>query len=59
MEAYHVLPINDTKEHEEESVDHNCWCNPEIEENDIGNLVIIHNSADGREWTELRNIYKR
>jgi hypothetical protein len=45
-DIYHILPINDIREHEE-SID--CWCEPE---EDI-NGVIIHNSADGREDYEV------
>lgn len=40
----HVYPVNDTVEHDTESI--SCWCKPRIEEN--GQLV-IHNSFDGRE----------
>jgi len=50
----HVLPINDLKEHDEES--DQCWCNPRVEIGDSEGLyempIIIHNSADGREITE-------
>ena len=42
--AFHVLPINDIKEHEESST---CSCNPEVKiEN--GEMIIIHNAFDGR-----------
>lgn len=43
---FHVIPLNDLKEHEEEGED--CWCHPEVRDD-----LIIHNSADGREWKEL------
>jgi len=46
--TYHILPINDIKEHEEAST---CHCNPEVKfEN--GDMIIIHNSFDGREYKE-------
>jgi len=49
--AYHILPINDIKEHEESST---CECAPKvITEN--GELIIIHNSYDGREGLEMAN----
>lgn len=48
MERFHILPINDSKEHQE---DINCHCNPSSEYiND--SLLIIHNSYDGREKLE-------
>ncbi len=46
---YHILPINDLKEHEEKST---CECNPRVEFIN-GNQLIIHNSFDGREGVEL------
>ena len=43
-----ILPVNDLKEHIESSI---CECNPRVEfEN--GEMIIIHNSYDGREWME-------
>ena len=46
-----ITPINDSEEHENNST---CHCNPSvIEEN--GELIIIHNSFDGREGLELAN----
>lgn len=42
---WHVVPIEDTVEHEDEV---NCLCGPEIEVID-GNMIVIHNVADGRE----------
>lgn len=63
MERYHILPINDIKEHCE---DINCHCKPRVEYiND--NLLIIHNAYDGRERLEkaqrhnledLKQLYK-
>lgn len=50
MTLYHVLPINDLKEHIESE---NCHCNPRktIEG------VIVHNSFDRREdFEELRRM---
>lgn len=42
--TYHVVPIDDLKEHE----DKDCWCNPKlIIEEDI--YIFIHTSLDGRE----------
>lgn len=45
--AYHVLPIDDIKPHEESST---CPCCPKVEILESnGEMVIIHNSFDGRE----------
>jgi hypothetical protein len=46
--ALHVLPINDIEEHEEATT---CKCRPNVEfEN--GEMIVIHNSFDGRERVE-------
>lgn len=46
--TYHVLPVNDLKEHTEDTI---CECRPKvIFEN--GNMIVIHNSFDGREYKE-------
>ena len=52
---FNVLPTNDLKEHTENST---CECKPKIiYEN--GEMIIIHNSFDGREFIEiLREINK-
>lgn len=50
-EQIHVVPINDTKEHDESMA---CHCRPEIQPQE-GNYVIVHNAFDGREWKELSN----
>lgn len=50
---YHVLPVNDLKEHQEDST---CQCEPQariLEE--TGDVLIIHNSFDGREYVEQAN----
>ena len=45
---YHVLPIDDLKEHTEDTT---CECHPKVlHEN--GNMIIVHNSFDGREFKE-------
>jgi hypothetical protein len=45
---YNVLPTNDLKKHSENST---CECKPKvIYEN--GEMIIIHNSYDGREYKE-------
>lgn len=43
---WHIIPMDDDKEHQ---VSLECWCCPELDEEDN---LIIHNSADGRELFE-------
>jgi hypothetical protein len=43
----HAIPFNDLQPHEETPM---CWCKPRM----VGN-VWAHNSADGRERTEIAN----
>jgi hypothetical protein len=50
-ENYHVLPNNDKKEHSET---YKCHCNPTIKI-ESGNMIIVHNSFDGREGVEWAN----
>lgn len=45
----HVTPTNDLKEHIEEGTQ--CWCNPELDYSGA-EIIVIHNSADGREYLE-------
>jgi len=53
MSIWHILPINDSKEHIEKST---CTCLPTLENLENGDLMIIHNSFDKREIIE-RLIY--
>lgn len=52
MAIYHVYPLNDLKEHEIEST---CPCGPRSETQPGGDILIIHNSYDGREAVEAAN----
>ncbi len=51
MSTWHVIPINDLEPYEQETT---CKCEPKVlHEN--GNMIIVHNSFDGREgleWTK-------
>lgn len=47
----HVTPINDTEPHEESTT---CKCEPRVEHIN-GNMVVVHNSFDGREGVEIVN----
>lgn len=50
-EIYYVLPVNDAKEHRESYI---CHCLPEIKY-EGGNMIVVHNSFDGREGVEWVN----
>ena len=45
----HVVPLVDLKTHETES----CDCNPTLVINNLGYLMMVHNSFDCRELTEI------
>ena len=45
MPNVHVIPENDLRPHAEHR---NCWCGPTV----TAEGVVIHNSADGREFRE-------
>ena len=46
---YHIIPLNDIKEHIDSST---CDCHPKLEELPSGDFLCIHNSWDGREEKE-------
>lgn len=48
---FHVIPANDTLAHEEKST---CHCDPRLEMVN-SNIIIVHNSYDGREGVEIVN----
>ena len=48
----HVLPVDDILPHYE---DGKCWCDP-VTEDVCGSLIIIHNSFDGREYSEPKSL---
>lgn len=47
----HVYPVNDLTEHELEGTC--CWCQPDVDWNQP-EVLVVHNSADGRELRERR-----
>jgi len=49
---WNILPNNDLDEHEELTT---CKCNPKVEFLEGGDMLIIHNSFDGREGVEMFN----
>jgi hypothetical protein len=56
-ESVHVIPIDDLREHNENN-DGSCWCNPRIEQEENGR-VIIHNPLDGREILESLDLKRK
>jgi len=46
--TFHILPINDSESHLEDST---CKCHPEVIFVN-GHMIITHNSFDGREYRE-------
>lgn len=46
--VWHVLPTGE--DHAESGFE--CWCNPKIEIQDNGGVVVTHNSLDWREYIE-------
>lgn len=50
----HVHPLNDIKEHDTSNTGNTCHCNP-IVKIEAGEMIVIHNSFDGREGVEIVN----
>lgn len=48
LDTYHVLPINDLREHSESA---DCWCEPRVEDKGTS-VIVIHHALDGREAYE-------
>lgn len=60
----HILPIDDLRAHEETR---DCWCRPTLQRHvrhavdrgvaiRIETIVVVHNSADGRELVEEHGV---
>lgn len=50
--TWHILPVADIEPHDESST---CKCEPAVQVMEFGDLIIIHNSFDGREGVEIAN----
>lgn len=50
MATYHILSINDLEPHEEEGT--TCKCGPKVTFGENGDMLVVHNSFDGRELLE-------
>lgn len=46
---HHITPINDIEPHEESTT---CKCLPKVEIVENGDMLVVHNSFDGREIIE-------
>jgi len=51
----HVYPLNDIKEHDISDSGNTCHCNPTVIVEPDSEILVIHNSFDGREGLELAN----
>jgi hypothetical protein len=51
----HVYPIDDLKEHNITDTGNTCECNPQIIIEPDSELIVVHNSFDGREGVEWFN----
>lgn len=50
MEDTHIIPVNDLRQHNQSVM---CECQPVIELQPNGARVVLHNSYDNREFTEI------
>jgi hypothetical protein len=51
----HVHPLNDIKEHDTTDTGNTCHCNPKVIIEPDSEIIVVHNSFDGREaveWTK-------
>ena len=51
----HIHPINDIKEHDTTDTGNTCNCNPKVIIEPDSEIIVVHNSFDGREaveWTK-------
>lgn len=53
MATWHVTPTDDLKPHANAGT--TCECEPRVEFSESGDMIVIHNSYDGREGVEWAN----
>jgi hypothetical protein len=51
----HIHPINDIKEHDTTDTGNTCNCNPKVIIEPDSEIIVVHNSFDGREAVEWTN----
>lgn len=49
----HIVPVNDLREHDEQT--EACWCQPRLER-EGRTIIVVHQSADGRELVEQHGV---
>lgn len=48
----HVVPLNDLKPHDTSDKGNTCHCNPRVIIEPDSDIIVVHNSFDGREGLE-------
>jgi hypothetical protein len=48
----HVYPLDDVKEHDISNTGNTCHCNPQVIIEPNSDIIVVHNSFDGREGLE-------
>jgi len=51
----HVYPLDDIKEHDTSDTGNTCECEPRVIIEPDSEIVVVHNSFDGREGIEWTN----
>jgi hypothetical protein len=51
----HIYPLNDIDFHDTSEKGNTCHCNPEVIIESDSEIIVVHNSFDGREGLELAN----
>lgn len=51
----HVYPLNDLQEHDTSDNGNTCQCNPQVIIEPNSEIIVVHNSFDGREGVEWAN----
>lgn len=53
-DAFHVWPVRDMQRHALFGLV--CWCDPKVTYFPNGNMLVVHNSKDGRELIEQHGV---
>lgn len=51
----HVYPLDDLEEHDDSENGNTCHCNPKVIIEPNSEIIVVHNSFDGREGVEWAN----
>ena len=51
----HVYPLDDLKDHDTTDTGNTCECNPQVIIEPDSDIIVVHNSFDGREGIEWFN----